>query len=99
MYSEHLCARTLHNRLPVPQVTPTAVPSTQRIVVCVKGLDFDVDNSRRLVEWLEAQRLMGADKVMMYAYSMHWRTARVLQHYKPFVDIAYLKLPGKHKRR
>jgi hypothetical protein len=60
----------------------------------IAGLDFANDNSGRLIEWIELHRLLGAAKIMMYTYTMHWRTARVLQHYRPFVETVRLTLPG-----
>ena len=40
--------------------------------VCCKGLYFPtVDLSLRLVEWIEVQRALGADKISLYNLAVH----------------------------
>jgi hypothetical protein len=56
---------------------PTPANHTRvRINVCVKGMDFGADNLWRLVEWMEAQRLFGADHVDIYVLEV--RSSKVL---------------------
>ncbi|XP_037091253.1 uncharacterized protein LOC119111546 [Pollicipes pollicipes] len=64
--------------------------------VCVKGLDLPDDVSGRLVEWVEAQRLLGADAFIFYRFSTHERVTRVLRHYEAagLATVVNVTLPG-----
>uniref|UniRef100_A0A914V061 Glycosyltransferase family 92 protein n=1 Tax=Plectus sambesii TaxID=2011161 RepID=A0A914V061_9BILA len=82
------------NLLPVQGRQPTAVQD--KVVVCVKGMDFLKDVSIELVEWLELQYLLGADRVVFYTYYVHPQTAKVLDFYereRKLVQVS-LTLPG-----
>lgn len=56
--------------------------SLKDFVVCLKPLNFQEDISLRLLEWLELQFLLGADKVFVYVYRVHPRTWKVLKYYE-----------------
>ncbi|XP_053644577.2 uncharacterized protein [Cherax quadricarinatus] len=65
--------------------------------VCVKGLEFyNLDNSVRLVEWLELLFLLGADEVFFYDMGIHPNVSKVLNYYESLgrVDIRKISLPG-----
>ena len=52
------------------------------IGVCVKAMRYKTyDVSVRLVEWLEMIRVMGGDKVYLYAFDATESVYRVLDHY------------------
>lgn len=65
--------------------------------MCVKGLDFAEDISARLVEWLELQFLLGADRVFFYVFKVHPKVDMVLRYYRRFrhVDFVPITLPGR----
>lgn len=65
--------------------------------VCVKGMDFADDISARLVEWVEMNRLLGAQLFTFYLYRVHPNTRRVLDYYANVAGVAQvvpLTLPG-----
>ncbi|XP_075156581.1 uncharacterized protein LOC142229893 [Haematobia irritans] len=65
--------------------------------VCVKGLDFPyADISNRLAEWLELQRLLGAEKVYMYDIAVHPNVKKLLTYYETegFVEVRPITLVG-----
>lgn len=73
------------------------VKNKKRFAVCVKGLDYPHDDvSVRLVEWLELNRALGADKVYFYFFTIHPNITKTLQYYvrQGFVELTPLTLPG-----
>ncbi|WKY01462.1 hypothetical protein Q1695_015452 [Nippostrongylus brasiliensis] len=75
-----------------------AVPIDKKkaVAVCVKGMDFQEDISLRLVEWLEAQHLLGASAVTIYKYTVPKNVQKVLDHYERLGKLVQipLTLPG-----
>lgn len=75
-------------------------PETKHeFAVCVKGLNFlDTDISYKLIEWIEMQRLLGAQKVFFYKYDVTPDMDDVLRYYENagIVDVTQLSLPGAH---
>ncbi|KAJ8897470.1 hypothetical protein PR048_002816 [Dryococelus australis] len=79
-------------------IAPPPSHPPRDFAVCVKGMDFPrEDISRRLVEWLELNRLLGADEFFMYVYGVHPNIKKVLDRYSRagVVKVVPLKLPGK----
>ncbi|KAK6015069.1 hypothetical protein OSTOST_19514 [Ostertagia ostertagi] len=68
----------------------------EAVAVCVKGMDFQEDVSIRLVEWLEAQYLLGVSTVTTYVYTVPKRVKKVLDHYGKLGKLEQipLTLPG-----
>lgn len=65
--------------------------------VCVKGMSlFYMDQSVRLVEWLELLFLLGADKVFLYDLGVHPNVSKVMNYYQELgrVQVTKLTLPG-----
>lgn len=65
--------------------------------VCVKGLDFlHEDISVRLVEWIELNQILGADKIFIYNLEVHPNVTKVLDYYerKGIVQVIPITLPG-----
>ena len=63
-------------------------PKNERkgIAVCHKALRFEhKDWSLRLIEWLESIKMLGADKVYLYSYSVHPNMKPVLDYYTNIV--------------
>ncbi|XP_045607858.2 uncharacterized protein [Procambarus clarkii] len=68
----------------------------KNFAVCVKGLDFYIDKTVRIVEWLELLFLLGADKVFLYNMGLQPSINKVLKYYERLglVDVKKLSLPG-----
>ncbi|XP_063851767.1 uncharacterized protein LOC135095057 [Scylla paramamosain] len=64
--------------------------------VCVKGMKFFKDESVRLVEWLELNFLLGADKIYLYEIETHPNISKVLKHYESRgkIDVKKFSQPG-----
>lgn len=84
------------NFLPLPTNSAPKGTNKRGIAVCVKGLDFAEDISGRLVEWLELQFLLGADRVFFYVFDVHPKVDLVLHYYRRFRNVQFekLRLPG-----
>ncbi|XP_045117674.1 uncharacterized protein LOC123508206 [Portunus trituberculatus] len=67
-----------------------------KYIVCVKGMNFEEDVSVKLIEWLEMIFILGADKILIYKYTVHPNVAKVLDYYhsKGKVMAVPLTLPG-----
>lgn len=52
------------------------------ITVCVKPLNFLEDVSKRLVEWIEINKILGATKFYIHMKSVHKNVLKVLQFYQ-----------------
>ncbi len=58
--------------------------------VCVQALRFSTtEYSVRLIEWLELMRILGADKVFLYALSVNENMLKVLNYYSQQVFIIH----------
>ena len=59
---------------------PVTTPERKKqFAVCCKGLYFPtVDLSLRLVEWIEVQRALGADKISLYNLAVHPNMMKVV---------------------
>ncbi|CAL8071187.1 unnamed protein product [Orchesella dallaii] len=65
--------------------------------VCVKALDFPHGYMlTRLVEWIEALRLLGADKIFFYEFFVDSEIKKVLDYYedKGIIHVTQTSLPG-----
>ncbi|KHN74016.1 hypothetical protein Tcan_18637 [Toxocara canis] len=80
------------------RVNKKSTPKSGRkgVAVCVKGMDFMNDISKRFVEWIEAQYLLGADTVTVYTYFVSSETQKVLDYYvnNGMLNMVPLELPG-----
>lgn len=58
------------------------LPKRKTFCLCVKPLLFKKkDMSKELIEWIEANRLFGAEKIVFYLYEVHRNVNRVLDYY------------------
>jgi hypothetical protein len=62
-----------------PNKTHTLKPG---VAVCVKGLDFLEDMSKKFIEWVELNYLLGADMITVYIYYVHPNVYKVLNYYE-----------------
>ncbi|KAJ8980982.1 hypothetical protein NQ317_013436, partial [Molorchus minor] len=60
----------------------------ERFTICVKPLDFLEDISKRLIQWIEINRLLGADRIEIYVRKVTNSVWKALKWYS-------LKYPGK----
>lgn len=74
--------------------TPT-VPYSRRFTVCLTPLNNDYNRAYELVEWIELNRLLGAEKFTVYNYSSAANVKTVLEHYSAFgtIDIVQWQIP------
>lgn len=73
----------------------------QYFAVCVKPMDFSEDISKRLIEWIELQLILGADVIQFYVYSVDQNARKVLDHYSGVgrVRTELMSLPGAQPNR
>ena len=71
--------RVIHN-LPVNSIN--------QFGVCVRALYFyHQDISNWLIQWLEMQKILGANKIFFYALAIHPNVKRILNFYQDEVNI------------
>ena len=58
----------------------------------MKPFDFPSDISPWMVEWLEAVKLLGASKVVIYTYQSHPNVQKVFEYYKVTDTVVLLGL-------
>lgn len=77
-------------------ISPLLDQPKMHTVICVKGMDFLDDISVRLAEWIEANLLFGADRIVIYTYAVHPNVAKILEYYDEKGDVIAipLTLPG-----
>uniref|UniRef100_A0AC35GT56 Glycosyltransferase family 92 protein n=1 Tax=Panagrolaimus sp. PS1159 TaxID=55785 RepID=A0AC35GT56_9BILA len=91
------CPSKLYTNIPIQNNKPKKDGTKKPLIgVCLKGLDFMEDRSQHLIEWIEFQILMKADKIVIYVYSITSETRKALKYYseKGKVEIVDLTLPG-----
>lgn len=78
------------------QRNPINGKNKMRIAVTTPAFRFGTyDFSARLVEWLEALKVMGVDKVFLYVYGAPLNMIKVLDHYQKQVNGDYFNLTNK----
>uniref|UniRef100_A0AC34F8B9 Glycosyltransferase family 92 protein n=1 Tax=Panagrolaimus sp. ES5 TaxID=591445 RepID=A0AC34F8B9_9BILA len=91
------CPSKLYKNIPIQNNAPQKRDSKKPLIgVCLKGLDFMEDRSQHLIEWIEFQLLMKAEKIVIYVYSITAETRKALEYYSATgkVEIIDLTLPG-----
>ena len=71
-------------------------PKTLRnFTVCLSPLFFNYSIANELVEWFEINKLMGADRFIVYNHTTVGRTDEILKHYEKegWIDIIQWQLP------
>ncbi|RWS31409.1 uncharacterized protein B4U80_09899 [Leptotrombidium deliense] len=91
--SSHRCEKP-RTYLPVSVVNVNT--QQQNFVVCVKAIDFEDDISRKLIEWIELQIILGASKIAIYVYNVHPNVGKVFDYYESsgLLQRINLSLPG-----
>ncbi|RWS06997.1 uncharacterized protein B4U79_09461 [Dinothrombium tinctorium] len=93
--SSHECKKP-ETLLSVSNVKNASDKKRKDFVVCVKAIDFEEDISKRLVEWIELQTILGANKISFYLFQTHPNVSKVLDYYQSLgiVEQIELSLPG-----
>lgn len=77
------------------QLQTYRIENKRKFTVCVKPLDFLEDISRKLVEWIEINRVLGAEKLDIYVKRVRRNVYNILQWYhlnsNGFVNIRKFK--------
>ncbi|XP_043588777.1 uncharacterized protein LOC122570476 [Bombus pyrosoma] len=68
----------------------------RQFTLCIKGLDFDEDISRKIVAFIEFHRILGAEHFYFYVFNVHENVLKVLRLYERSNVIRWfnLTLPG-----
>ncbi|XP_003493524.1 uncharacterized protein LOC117159071 [Bombus vancouverensis nearcticus] len=68
----------------------------RQFTLCIKGLDFDEDISRKIVAFVEFHRILGAEHFYFYVFNVHENVLKVLRLYERSNVIRWfnLTLPG-----
>lgn len=84
------------NLLPVKLTTPVG-GYRRRFTVCLMPLNLNYSRAYEMVEWIELNRLIGADRFTIYNYSSAPNIARVMEHYSKLdiVEVVPWNIPVK----
>uniref|UniRef100_A0A7E4ZUA3 Glycosyltransferase family 92 protein n=1 Tax=Panagrellus redivivus TaxID=6233 RepID=A0A7E4ZUA3_PANRE len=91
------CLSTVPQAVAVQSRRPTKSKSeTPSVAVCLKGLELLEDETPAIVEWIQFQLLMAADKVVVYVYTVPDRLNRALSNLakSDSVEVINLTLPA-----
>jgi len=82
------------NLLHVHSTTPTS-GYKNNFTVCLLPLNYNYSRAFEIVEWIELNRLIGADKFVVYNYSSAPNIAIVLEHYSKLglVEVVQWSIP------
>lgn len=70
------------NMLMVMSKPATSSANYQRnFTVCLSPLNFNYSNIHNLIEWIELNRILGAERFSVYNYTSHVNVERVLEFY------------------
>lgn len=103
MRSVFLSSKPCTKDLVVPVRTPYLhkylkhdLTQSQGFCICVKPLFYEENISRDLIEWIETNRILGANKFVFYIYHVHPKVLKVLEHYATIgvADLIPWRLPG-----
>lgn len=73
----------------------SAVSYTRRFTVCLTPLNFRYSRAYEIVEWIELNRILGAEKFTIYNYSSEYNVQKVLEHYsaKGLAEVLQWNIP------
>ncbi|KPI94380.1 hypothetical protein RR46_04448 [Papilio xuthus] len=66
--------------------------------ICVKDMKFTNNIARNLVEWIEANKILGVDRIDAYIDEINKETEEVLLYYKNQGYVRLFNVPIKHTR-
>ncbi|KAE9553301.1 hypothetical protein FO519_003467 [Halicephalobus sp. NKZ332] len=86
------CPKIVPNSIKIQKINKENAADFPKIGVCLKGLDFLDEKNEELMEWIEFQLLMGADKIRIYVYSIPEKTEKLLEYYKKKSKVEIVKV-------
>lgn len=95
----HVSLITKHCELPQNvlkvHLTRRPVPYSRRFTVCLTPLNFQYGRAYELVEWIELNRMLGAEKFIVYNHSSAINIVSVLDFYskRGLVEVVQWRLP------
>lgn len=63
---------------PMPQINSFE----RNFTICVKDMNFNKDISTQLVEWIETNKILGAEKIDIYVDHISDEVANIIEHYR-----------------
>ncbi|KAG7201419.1 hypothetical protein KM043_004179 [Ampulex compressa] len=91
------CHENASHSLVIPSDTGNDPRSARRqFTLCIKGLDFDEDISKKLIAFVELHRILGAELFYFYVFDVHENVLKVLRLYERSNVVRWfdLTLPG-----
>ncbi|GBP84873.1 hypothetical protein EVAR_65270_1 [Eumeta japonica] len=65
----------------------------KNFTVCVKDMNFEKDISENLVEWIETNKLLGADGIDMYVEKVKENVEEVIEYYRKTNFVRLFQIP------
>lgn len=77
------------------QSRPKAERYMRKFTVCLTPIHFDYSRAYELIEWVELNRILGAEKFIVYNYSIASNVEQVLDYYvrQDAVEVVQWRLP------
>lgn len=69
----------------------------RKFTICVKDMKFHKDISQSLIEWIETNKILGADMIDVYVDEVTRATEEVLLHYQDRGYVRLFHIPIKYK--
>ncbi|XP_046550209.1 uncharacterized protein LOC124260022 isoform X3 [Haliotis rubra] len=87
------CSNNMSNYVPIRK--PAQVPGG--LAICAKTIFGEALRPQRLVEWIEIQKLLGVDKILIFDLDCPENIRKILNYYtrQGIVEVQPHKLPGK----
>ncbi|XP_046550211.1 uncharacterized protein LOC124260022 isoform X5 [Haliotis rubra] len=87
------CSNNMSNYVPIRK--PAQVPGG--LAICAKTIFGESLRPQRLVEWIEIQKLLGVDKILIFDLDCPENIRKILNYYtrQGIVEVQPHKLPGK----
>lgn len=89
------CATPTNLLLVRPATRPVPLTYKRRFTVCLSPLNFNYSRAYELVEWIELNRILGAERFTIYNYSSARNVQDVLAYYskRGLAEVVDWKLP------
>jgi len=82
MYSDHEESPKVQQQDPSGPAAMSQYSNKVNFTVCVSPLNIAYNNHRQLIEWIEVNRLLGAERFVFYNYSTGSDASAVLRRYE-----------------
>lgn len=71
----------------------------RNFTICVKDMNFDKDISTQMVEWIETNKILGADKIDIYVDRISDEVANIIEYYRNNNFVRILQVPINSQER